>query len=138
MNLLGASWMAGPVTFTELDAILWSHFRISKPMLGRAMDVGVGAFAIWKGRTGEGQDLRIDLLKAVYNIKQFSRPPYSSASRRQASRLMILSLEASVHANNYAKRWSVSEARSRSYSLRRRITGTETLPVSIHISTVNR
>jgi hypothetical protein len=58
----------GTVTFTGRDPILRSHFRIGTSMALPAMAAGVGAAAIWKDRTGEGQDLRIDLREAVYNV----------------------------------------------------------------------
>jgi len=31
------------------------------------MAAGVGAAAIWKERTGEGQEVKVDLRKAIYN-----------------------------------------------------------------------
>ena len=49
------------------DPILRSHFRIGACMAIPAMAAGVGAAAIWKERTGEGQDVKIDLREAVYN-----------------------------------------------------------------------
>src|SRR5260221_7085360 len=58
----------GTVTFTGRDPILRSHFRIASSMAIPAMAAGVGAAAIWKERTGEGQDLRVDLRESVYNL----------------------------------------------------------------------
>jgi hypothetical protein len=45
----------GAVTFVGQDPILRSHFRIGACMAIPAMAAGVGAAAIWKERTGEGQ-----------------------------------------------------------------------------------
>ena len=57
----------GTVTFTGKDPILHSHFLIGSCMAIPAMAAGVGAAAIWKERTGQGQDVKIDLREAVYN-----------------------------------------------------------------------
>jgi crotonobetainyl-CoA:carnitine CoA-transferase CaiB-like acyl-CoA transferase len=57
----------GIVTFTGRDPILRSHFRIGACMAIPAMAAGVGAAAIWKERTGQGQDVKIDLREAIYN-----------------------------------------------------------------------
>ena len=58
----------GKVTFTGADPILRSHFRIGASMAIPAMAAGVGAAAIWKDRTGQGQDLRVDLRESVWNV----------------------------------------------------------------------
>jgi crotonobetainyl-CoA:carnitine CoA-transferase CaiB-like acyl-CoA transferase len=58
----------GTVTFTGRDPIVRSHFRIGACMAIPAMAAGVGAAAIWKERTGEGQDLKVDLRESVYNV----------------------------------------------------------------------
>lgn len=63
-----ASDGGGTVTFTGRDPILHSHFRIGACMALPAMAAGVGAAAIWQDRTGEGQDARVDLREAVYNV----------------------------------------------------------------------
>ena len=63
-----ASDGGGKVTFTGREPILRSHFRIASSMAIPAMAAGVGAAAIWKDRTGEGQDLRVDLRESVYNV----------------------------------------------------------------------
>jgi hypothetical protein len=55
----------GTVTFTGRDPILRSHFRIGSCMAIPAMAAGVGAAAIWKERTGEGQNVKIDLREAI-------------------------------------------------------------------------
>lgn len=57
----------GKITFTGSDPLLRSHFRIGACMALPAMAAGVGAAAIWRQRTGEGQDLAIDLRQAVWN-----------------------------------------------------------------------
>ena len=58
----------GAVTFTGRDPILRSHFRIGTSMALPAMAAAVGAAAIWKNRTGEGQDASVDLRDAVLNV----------------------------------------------------------------------
>ena len=58
----------GMVTFTGKDPIVRSHFRIGACMAIPAMAAGVGAAAIWKERTGGGQDAKIDLREAIYNV----------------------------------------------------------------------
>jgi crotonobetainyl-CoA:carnitine CoA-transferase CaiB-like acyl-CoA transferase len=64
----------GTVTFTGRDPILHSHFRIGTSMALPAMAAGVGAAAIWQDRTGEGQDVAIDLREAVYNVNPIITP----------------------------------------------------------------
>lgn len=58
----------GKVTFTGEDPILRSHFRIGAAMAIPAMGAAVGAAAIWRERTGEAQDLKVDLRESVYNV----------------------------------------------------------------------
>ncbi len=58
----------GKVEFTGADPLLRSHFRIGACMAIPAMAAGVGAAAIWRQRTGEGQDLSVDLRQAVWNV----------------------------------------------------------------------
>jgi hypothetical protein len=58
----------GTVTFTGKDPILRSHFRIGACMAIPAMAAGVSAAAIWRERTGEDQDLKVDLRESVYNV----------------------------------------------------------------------
>lgn len=57
----------GKVEFSGSDPLLRSHFRIGACMAIPAMAAGVGAAAIWRQRTGEGQDLSVDLRQAVWN-----------------------------------------------------------------------
>jgi len=64
----------GTVTFTGRDPILRSHFRIGTSMALPAMAAGVGAAAIWNERTGIGQDVKIDLREAVYNVNPLMTP----------------------------------------------------------------
>ena len=54
----------GKVTFTGQDPIVRSHFRIATCMAIPAMGAGVTAAAIWKDRTGQEQDLKVDLREA--------------------------------------------------------------------------
>lgn len=58
----------GKVTFTGADPFLRSHFRIGACMAIPAMGAGVGAAAIWRQRTGEGQDLAVDLRQSIWNV----------------------------------------------------------------------
>jgi crotonobetainyl-CoA:carnitine CoA-transferase CaiB-like acyl-CoA transferase len=64
----------GAVAFTGSDPILRSHFRIGSAMAIPAMAAAVGAAAIWQERTGEGQDVAIDLREAVYNVNPLLTP----------------------------------------------------------------
>jgi crotonobetainyl-CoA:carnitine CoA-transferase CaiB-like acyl-CoA transferase len=64
----------GTVTFTGRDPILRSHFRIGTSMALPAMAAAVGAAAIWRERTGTGQDVRVDLREAVYNVNPLMTP----------------------------------------------------------------
>jgi crotonobetainyl-CoA:carnitine CoA-transferase CaiB-like acyl-CoA transferase len=57
----------GKVTFTGSDPLLRSRFRIGACMAIPAMAAGVGAAAIWRERTGQDQDLTVDLRQAVWN-----------------------------------------------------------------------
>jgi hypothetical protein len=61
----------GSVTFTGKDPILHSHIRLGACMAIPAMGCGVGAAAIWKDRSGEGQDTLVDLREAVWGINPF-------------------------------------------------------------------
>jgi crotonobetainyl-CoA:carnitine CoA-transferase CaiB-like acyl-CoA transferase len=58
----------GEVAFTGADPILRSHFRIGSCMAIAAMGAAVGAAAIWRERTGQEQDLSVDLRESVYNV----------------------------------------------------------------------
>ena len=58
----------GRVAFTGRDPILRSHFRIGSAMAIPAMAAAVGAAAIWRERTGQDQDLSVDLRESVYNV----------------------------------------------------------------------
>ena len=58
----------GKVSFTGADPILRSHFRIGTAMALPAMGAAVGAAAIWRERTGQSQDLTVDLRESVYNV----------------------------------------------------------------------
>lgn len=64
----------GKVTFVGADPILRSHFRIGTSMALPAMAAAVGAAAIWRDRTGEGQDVMLDLREAVYNVNPILTP----------------------------------------------------------------
>lgn len=58
----------GVVVFSGSDPILRSHFRIGTSMAIPAAAAAVGAAAIWQERTGQGQDVRVDLREAIYNV----------------------------------------------------------------------
>jgi len=55
----------GDVTFIGSDPLLRSHFRIATSMAIPAAAAATGAAAIWQERTGEGQDVSIDLREAI-------------------------------------------------------------------------
>jgi len=58
----------GTVEFSGQDPIVRSHFRIASCMAIPAMGAGVSAASIWKDRTGQGQDVSVDLREAMYNV----------------------------------------------------------------------
>ena len=58
----------GTVTFTGRDPIVRSHFRIGACMAIPAMAAATSAAAIWRDRTGQAQDLEVDLRESVYNV----------------------------------------------------------------------
>jgi crotonobetainyl-CoA:carnitine CoA-transferase CaiB-like acyl-CoA transferase len=61
----------GAINFVGADPILYSHIRLGSCMAVPGMGAAVGAAAIWKDRTGEGQDLTIDLREAIWNLNPF-------------------------------------------------------------------
>ena len=63
----------GSVTFTGHDPIVRSRFRTGACMAIPAMGAGVGAAAIWQERTGQSQDLNVDLRQAVYAVSPWAR-----------------------------------------------------------------
>jgi crotonobetainyl-CoA:carnitine CoA-transferase CaiB-like acyl-CoA transferase len=63
----------GSVTFTGHDPIVRSRFRTGACMAIPAMGAGVGAAAIWRERTGQSQDLSVDLRQAVYSVAPWAR-----------------------------------------------------------------
>ena len=64
---------ADAVLFTGRDPILQSPFRLGACMAIPAMAGGVGAAAIWRERTGQAQELSIDLRQALYGIAPWVR-----------------------------------------------------------------
>ena len=58
----------GKVVFEGSDPLLRSHFRIGACMAIPAMGAALGAAAIWRQRTGQAQDLSVDLRQAVWNV----------------------------------------------------------------------
>jgi crotonobetainyl-CoA:carnitine CoA-transferase CaiB-like acyl-CoA transferase len=58
----------GKVVFDGADPLLRSHFRIGACMAIPAMGAALGAAAIWRQRSGESQDLSVDLRQAVWNV----------------------------------------------------------------------
>jgi crotonobetainyl-CoA:carnitine CoA-transferase CaiB-like acyl-CoA transferase len=58
----------GKVTFTGKDPIVHSYFRIGASMAIPAMAAAVGAAAIYKDRTGTGQDASVDLRESMMNV----------------------------------------------------------------------
>lgn len=64
----------GAAKFVGRDPIVRSRFRIGTCMALPAMAAGVGAAAIWRQRTGEGQDVTVDLRESVYNVMPLIGP----------------------------------------------------------------
>jgi hypothetical protein len=58
----------GNVVFTGRGPIVRSHFRIGACMAIPAMAAALEAAAIWRERTGQSQDLEVDLRESVYNV----------------------------------------------------------------------
>lgn len=58
----------GSVTFAGADPILPSRLRLAAAIGIPIMAGAVGAAAIWRARGGAGQDLHLDLCKAVHGI----------------------------------------------------------------------
>jgi crotonobetainyl-CoA:carnitine CoA-transferase CaiB-like acyl-CoA transferase len=58
----------GSVTFTGADPILPSRLRLGAAIGIPAMASAVGAASIWRMRTGQGQDLSLDLRQAIHGI----------------------------------------------------------------------
>lgn len=63
----------GSVTFTGRDPIVRSRFRTGACMAIPGMGAGVGAAAVWRERTGQSQDLSVDLRQAVYSVAPWAR-----------------------------------------------------------------
>lgn len=75
MNGIGgdAADGGGSLTFSGQDPIIRSRFRIAACMAIPAMGAGVGAAAVWHARTGQGQDVKVDLRESIYNIMPLIR-----------------------------------------------------------------
>jgi|HubBroStandDraft_1064217.scaffolds.fasta_scaffold43628_2 crotonobetainyl-CoA:carnitine CoA-transferase CaiB-like acyl-CoA transferase len=58
----------GTITFAGRDPLFPSAVRLGSAFALSAMAAAVGAAAIWRMRTGRGQDLSIDLRKAAHGI----------------------------------------------------------------------
>jgi len=58
----------GSIAFTGHDPLFPSAVRLGSAFALSAMAAAVGATAIWRMRTGQGQDLSIDLRKAAHGI----------------------------------------------------------------------
>ncbi|GAA0650295.1 CoA transferase [Brevundimonas lenta] len=58
----------GGVSFTGADPLIHSRFRIATSMALPATAAALGAAAIWKDRTGQTQDVAIDLREALYGV----------------------------------------------------------------------
>ena len=70
MNSIGLSPMdtGGKITFTGSDPIFDSRFRIGACISIPIMMAAAGAAIVWRHRTGRGQDLSIDLRKAIHGV----------------------------------------------------------------------
>lgn len=58
----------GAITFLGRDPLFPSAVRLGSAFALSAMAAAVGAAAIWRMRTGQGQDLLVDLRKAAHGI----------------------------------------------------------------------
>ena len=81
MNSVGLdpSDTGGSVTFVGEDPIFESAVRLGAAYSIPYMGTAAAAATIWKMRTGRGQDLKIDLRKAVHYIADI---PFSSLNGR--------------------------------------------------------
>ena len=70
MNSIGLSPTdtGGKITFTGSDPIFDSRFRIGASISIPIMAAAAGAAIVWRNRTGRGQDLSIDLRKAIHGV----------------------------------------------------------------------
>jgi len=58
----------GAITFAGSDPIFESRARIGACISIPIMAAAAGAATVWKMRTGRGQDLSIDLRKAIHGV----------------------------------------------------------------------
>jgi hypothetical protein len=84
----------GRVLFTGRDPILQSPFRLGACMAIPAMAGGVEAAAVWRERTGQAQELSIDLRQAVYGIAPWVRFLVDYAAAELAARRMDVAADA--------------------------------------------
>jgi hypothetical protein len=70
----------GALTFISSDPIVRSHFRLGACMAIPAMAGAVGAAAIWRERTGQSQDLEVDLRGSACNILPYVGALYVARS----------------------------------------------------------
>lgn len=63
----------GRVSFAGADPILPSRHRLGASMAIPLLANAVGAAAIWRDRTGRGQDLHVDLGQAVHQVSPSTR-----------------------------------------------------------------
>src|SRR6516165_7955475 len=70
MNEIGLSSQdtGGKITFIGADPIFDSRFRIGACISIPIMAAAAGAAIVWRMRTGRGQDLSIDLRKAIHGV----------------------------------------------------------------------
>src|SRR5215469_16811296 len=70
MNEIGLSPedTGGTITFTGADPIYESRFRIGACISIPIMGAAAGAAIIWRMRTGRGQNLALDLRKAIHGV----------------------------------------------------------------------
>jgi crotonobetainyl-CoA:carnitine CoA-transferase CaiB-like acyl-CoA transferase len=66
----------GTITFAGRDPLFPSAVRLGSAFALSAMAAAVGAAAIWRMRSGQGQDLHVDLRKAAHGINpEFTAHP---------------------------------------------------------------
>src|SRR6516165_12205760 len=65
---LDARDTGGAIKFVGADPIFDSRFRIGASISIPIMAAAAGAAIVWRNRTGRGQDLSIDLRKAIHGV----------------------------------------------------------------------
>ena len=70
---LDPSEAGGKITFAGEDPILPSRHRLGACISIPVMAAAVGVATIWRMRSGRGQDLQLDLRKAIHGINPMGK-----------------------------------------------------------------